>query len=112
MDYLNCSAVDISWLRERHLLMPRKWISPTIYDRAEVEFFGSQWMTTREAAARLEVEPRGLWRLIEAHPVEPGLGRGFYPRSDLEGVVRSLALKRETGTWPEDLAPFILRRTT
>jgi len=111
MDYLNCSAVEISWLRERNLLMPQKWISPTIYDRADVEAFGHQWMTTREAAARLEVEPRGLWRLIEAHPVEPGLGRGFYPRSDLEGVVRSLAFERETGTWPEDLAPFILRRT-
>lgn len=76
VDYLNCSAVELSWLRERELLTPQKWISPTNYDRAEVEAFGSQWMSTREAAARLEVEPRGLWRLVETYPIEPGLVGG------------------------------------
>jgi hypothetical protein len=91
MDYLNCSAVEISWLRERDLLTPQKWSSPARYDRTSVETFGRQWMSTREAAARLEVEPRGLWRLIETYPIEPGLGRGFYLRSDLESVVTALA---------------------
>lgn len=90
VDYLNCSAVELSWLRERELLTPQKWNSPTNYDRAEVEAFGSQWMSTREAAARLEVEPRGLWRLIETYPIEPGLGRGFYLRSELERVLSAL----------------------
>lgn len=91
VDYLNCSAVELPWLRERELLTPQKWISPTNYDRAEVEAFGSQWMSTREAAARLEVEPRGLWRLVETYPIEPGLGRGFYRRSELESVVQVIA---------------------
>lgn len=90
VDYLNCSAVELSWLRERELLTPQKWISPTNYDRAEVEAFGSQWMSTREAAARLEVEPRGLWRLVETYPIEPGLGRGFYLRCELERVLSAL----------------------
>jgi hypothetical protein len=90
VDYLNCSAVELSWLRERELLTPQKWISPTNYDRAEVQAFGSQWMSTREAAARLEVEPRGLWRLVETYPIEPGLGRGFYLRCELERVLSAL----------------------
>lgn len=91
MDYLNCSAVEISWLRERDLLVPQKWSSPSRYDRRSVEVFGRCWMSTREAAARLEVEARGLWRLIESHPIEPGLGRGFYRRSELESVVQTIA---------------------
>jgi hypothetical protein len=98
MDYLNCSAVDISWLRERDLLAPRQWGSPTSYERIGVEAFGRQWMSTREAAARLEVETRGLWRLIESYPIEAGLGRGFYLRSDLENVVTNLASKQWTLT--------------
>lgn len=102
MDYLNCSAVEISWLRERDLLAPRQWVSPTSYERIRVEAFGRQWMSTREAAARLEVEPRGLWRLIEAYPIEPDLSRGFYLRSDLEGIVFTLTSKQRAlaERWP------------
>jgi len=93
MDYLNCSAVEIAWLKERSLLSPQKWISPARYERSVVEAFGREWMSTREAAARLEVEPRGLWRIIESHPVEPGIGRGFYARRDLESVVQAIHLR-------------------
>lgn len=102
MDYLNCSAVEISWLRERDLLAPRQWVSPTSYERIRVEAFGRQWMSTREAAARLEVEPRGLWRLIEACPIEPGLGRGFYLRADLERIVTTLTSEQRAlvERWP------------
>lgn len=104
MDYLNCSAVEISWLRERGLLVPREWTSSTSYDRVGVEDFGRRWMSTREAAARLEVEPRGLWRVIEAYPIEPGLGRGFYSRSDLENVVLALGNKRGMLGWAAGMA--------
>jgi len=88
VEFLNCSAVELAWLKERGLLLPVKWTAPSRYEREAVEAFGRQWMSTREAAARLDVEPLHLWRYIETYPLETSIGRGFYPRADFEAVVR------------------------
>ncbi|MNE78508.1 hypothetical protein D3C80_1749220 [compost metagenome] len=44
-------------------------------------------MNTREAAARLGVLPRHVWRELEPYCVRRSLGRGFHKRDELEPIV-------------------------
>lgn len=85
--YLNCSAVDVSFLREQGHLLPRADEHNRRYDRAEVHEFALKWMNTREAAARLGVSPRDVWRVLESYLLEAPLGRGFCERDELEPIV-------------------------
>lgn len=85
--YLNCSAVEISYLLERGHLLPISGEERTRYRRREVEEFAEAWMNTREAAARMGVMPRHLWRHLEAYDLRSSLGRGFHKRDELEPIV-------------------------
>ena len=85
--YLNCSAVEISFLIERGHLRPLPRQGRTRYGRSEVEEFARAWMNTREAATRLGVPPRHVWRELEPYCIRRTLGRGFHRRDELEPIV-------------------------
>ncbi|MEN5229135.1 hypothetical protein [Brevundimonas naejangsanensis] len=85
--YLNCSAVEISYLVERGHLCPLAGQGRIRYGRNEVEEFARAWMNTREAAARLGVSPRHVWRELEPYCIRRTLGRGFHRRDELEPIV-------------------------
>lgn len=85
--YLNCSAVEISFLLERGHLRPLPGDGRTRYDRSQVKEFACTWMNTREAAARLGVAPRDVWRELEPYCIQRSLGRGFHKREELEPIV-------------------------
>lgn len=85
--YLNCSAVEISFLLEKGHLHPLVGQNRTRFARSEVENFARAWMNTREAAARLGVSPRHVWRELEAYCIRRSLGRGFHKRDELEPIV-------------------------
>lgn len=85
--YLNCSAVEISYLFEKGHLLPIPGEERTRYRRREIEEFSEAWMNTREAAARMGVMPRHLWRHLEAYDLKSSLGRGFHKRDELERIV-------------------------
>jgi hypothetical protein len=85
--YLNCSAVEISYLLEKGHLRPLAGYARTRYGRREVEEFARSWMNTREAAARLGVSPRHVWRELESYCIRRSLGRGFHKRDELEPIV-------------------------
>lgn len=85
--YLNCSAVEISYLLEKGHLRPLAGHGRTQYWRSEVEEFARAWMNTREAAARLGVSPRHVWRELEPYCIRRSLGRGFHKRDELEPIV-------------------------
>lgn len=88
-EYLNCSAVDLSWLIEQRCLLPIAGVEPRRFRRRDVESLGAVWMTGREAAARLGVEGRHIWRTLERHDLTAALGQGFYLRDDLEAAVEA-----------------------
>lgn len=92
--YLNCSAVEISYLVERGHLRPLLGPGRTRYGRSEVEEFARVWMNTREAAARLDVPPRHVWRELEPYCIRRSLGRGFHKRDELEPIVELEARAR------------------
>lgn len=85
--YLNCSAVEISFLLEKGHLHPLGGQNRTRFARSEVEEFAQVWMNTREAAARLGVSPRHVWRELEPYAIQRSLGRGFHKRDELEPIV-------------------------
>lgn len=85
--YLNCSAVEISFLLERSHLRPLPGEGRNRYDRSQVKEFACTWMNTREAAARLGVAPRDVWRELEPYCIQRSLGRGFHKREELEPIV-------------------------
>lgn len=85
--YLNCSAVEISILLEKGHLHPLGGQNRTRFARSEVEEFAQVWMNTREAAARLGVSPRHVWRELEPYAIQRSLGRGFHKRDELEPIV-------------------------
>jgi hypothetical protein len=85
--YLNCSAVEIGYLLEKGHLRPLAGSGRTRYGRSEVEEFARAWMNTREAAARLGVSPRHVWRELEPYCVRRSLGRGFHRREELEPMI-------------------------
>lgn len=85
--YLNCSAVEISFLLEKGHLHPLADQDRTRFARSEVEDFAQVWMNTREAAARLGVSPRNVWRELEPYCIRRSLGRGFHKRDELEPIV-------------------------
>lgn len=85
--YLNCSAVETSFLLEKGHLHPLGGQNRTRFARSEVEDFAQVWMNTREAAARLGVSPRQVWRELEPYCIRRSLGRGFHKRDELEPIV-------------------------
>jgi len=85
--YLNCSAVEISFLLEKGHLHPLGGQNRTRFARSEVEDFAQIWMNTREAAARLGVSPRQVWLELEPYCIQRSLGRGFHKRDELEPIV-------------------------
>jgi hypothetical protein len=87
-EYLNCSAVDLSWLIEQRCLLPIPGVEPRRFRRRDVESLGAVWMTAREAAARLGIEGRHLWRTLERHDLTAVIGQGFYLRDHLEAVIK------------------------
>ncbi|MFN3535937.1 MAG: helix-turn-helix domain-containing protein [Brevundimonas sp.] len=87
VSYLNCSAVEISYLIDKGRLHPLAREGLTRFARTEVEEFGRVWMNTREAAARLGVTPHRVWRELEPYRLEWSLGRGFHKRDELEPIV-------------------------
>lgn len=99
--YLNCSAVEISFLLESGYLHPLTGQDRTRYARSEVEEFARTWMNTREAAARLGVSPRHVWRELEPYCIRRSLGRGFHKRDELEPIV---ALEVKTH-WHQAMRP-------
>lgn len=101
---LNCSAVDLPFLEERGHLCPIPKREKTVYHRGQVDEFSRLWMTTREAAARLELEPKHVWQTLERHHLRTSLGQGFHKRDELEALVvmeaalqRSQAIQRRDG---------------
>lgn len=85
--HLNCSAVEISYLLKKGQLLPIIGEERTRYRRRDVEEFAKAWMTAREAAARMGVLAKYMWRHLEAYGLESSIGRGFYKRDDLEPIV-------------------------
>lgn len=85
--YLNCSAVEISFLLDKGHLHPLAGQNRTRFARSEVEDFAQLWMNTREAAARLGVSSRHVWRELEPYAIRRSLGRGFHKRDELEPIV-------------------------
>lgn len=87
IERLNCSAVDLRYLEAQGHLWPTPKAEKTIYRREYVDEFSRMWMTTREAAARLGVEPRHVWQTLERHHMRNSLGNGFHQRDELEPLV-------------------------
>jgi hypothetical protein len=73
---------------EKRCLLPLVGAERRRFRRADVESLAASWMTAREAAARLGVEARHLWRVVERHNLTCRMGHGFYLREELEEVVR------------------------
>lgn len=90
--YLNCTAQDVSWLRQRDYLKPEPRTERTRYLRDAVEALGRRFMSSREAAARLGALPKDLWLLLEAYGDVPSIGQGFHDRASLERLLRLEAL--------------------
>ncbi|MBU2419156.1 MAG: hypothetical protein KKG14_10685 [Alphaproteobacteria bacterium] len=90
--YLNCTAQDVAWLRERSILARIEHETPR-YNRKEVEATGLRLMTSREAASRLGLLPKDIWQLLGAWPEVKSLGQGFHYRHELEAAVRDEAAK-------------------
>lgn len=85
--YLNCSAVEISFLLEKGHLHPLAGQNRTRFARSEIEDFAQAWMNTREASARMGVPPKHVWRELEPYCIRRSLGRGFHKRDELEPIV-------------------------
>ena len=85
--HLNCSAVEMSYLRDNGHLLPIKGEERTLYQRRDVEEFGRVWMSSREAAMRMGASAKYMWREIESYGLKVQLGRGFYSRDELEPIV-------------------------
>lgn len=102
--YLNCSAVEISYLLEKGYLHPLTGQGRTQYGRSEVEEFARAWMNTREAAARLGVSPRHVWRELEPYCIQRSLGRGFHKRDELESIVELEVEARRLQAMQRDLS--------
>lgn len=85
--FLNCSSVDLAWLVETGRLKSMPRAERTRFSRADVETISRDWMTTREAAARLGIAAKEVWRVLEAHDVRASIGQGFHQRAILEQVV-------------------------
>ena len=90
--YLNCTAQDVIWLRSRKLLS-RIEHETSRYDRREVERLALRLMSSREAASRLGLLPKDVWRLLDARPQVKSIGQGFHHRDELEAAVCEEAAK-------------------
>jgi len=91
-DYLNCTAQDVIWLRNRGHLTKLEHEKPR-YCRSSVQKVGAMFMTSREAAARIGFRPQDIWNLLEANPQIKSLGQGFHDRITLEAALRLEAPK-------------------
>lgn len=100
-EYLNCSAVDLSWLIEQRCLLPIAEVEPRRFRRVDVESLGAVWMTGREAAMRLGMRASHVWHALERHDLTASLGRGFYLRERLEAAI---AAELGKAAWDSDLS--------
>ncbi|MGX1766122.1 helix-turn-helix domain-containing protein [Brevundimonas sp. NPDC055300] len=84
-EYLNCTAQDVCWLRQRKYLQSLSAKGEVAqYARHEVETLGRRMITTREVAARIGKPPAKLWPELQAFSVGGSLGQGFYERALIE----------------------------
>lgn len=90
--YLNCTAQDVIWLKNRGHLIKLDHEKPR-YCRLSVREVGLTFMTTREAAARLGIRPQDIWMLTEACDHATSIGQGFHHRELLEALVQAEAPK-------------------
>lgn len=91
-EYLNCTAQDVVWLRNRGHLNKLEHEKPR-YCRISVQKAGAMFMTSREAAMRLGIRPQDVWGLLDAYPDVKSIGQGFHDRPSLEYALRLEAPK-------------------
>jgi hypothetical protein len=91
-EYLNCTAQDVIWLRNRGHIAMLEHEKPR-YCRASVRNAGIAFMSTREAASRLGASPQDMWSIIEACPPSTSIGQGFHHRETLETIIKAEASK-------------------
>lgn len=91
-DYLNCTAQDVIWLRNRKHITKLEHEKPR-YCRASVQKAGIEFMSTREAGSRLGAPPKDIWPIIETCQPSISIGQGFHHRVALEAMIKVEAPK-------------------
>ncbi|MGH6979423.1 MAG: hypothetical protein ACRED4_09060, partial [Brevundimonas sp.] len=89
-EHLNCTAQDISWLRNRNYLASISADGDAArYCRLDVEALGRQLITTREIAARTGRPAPQLWPELQDFSAGGSLGQGFYDRGLIEAWIKA-----------------------